>query len=75
MRSSLDFGTQSGHDLNLRSALLSDIILEKQESGKSLRKSVAGESISFHTQYTGEGYISHGCSVTQAVFNGKHIIF
>lgn len=77
LRSSFDFGTQSGRDLNLKSPLLSDSILEKQESDKNLRKpatSVVGESISFHMQYTGEGYISHGCSVTQTVFNGINVL-
>jgi len=76
LRSSLDFRTQSGQDLNLKLPLLSDSILEKQESDKNLRKpltSPLGESISFPAQYTGEGYISHGCSVTQTVFNGKVI--
>lgn len=63
-----------------RSGLASDLKLpllsEKQESVKSLRRhllgSVRDEKLSF--QYTGEIYVSQGCSVTQTVFNGINVL-
>lgn len=76
LRSSLDY-TQSAHDLNLKSPLISSSILDKQASARSLRKSdslQADESISFHVQHTGEGCLFHGCSVTQTVFNGINVL-
>lgn len=54
--------------------LLSGSIYEKQESDKNLRRSLTSTpdgSVSFKVQSSGEGYIHHGCSVTQTVFNGK----
>lgn len=77
MRSIIDFSTQSGQDLNVKSPLLADGALEKQESHKNIRKpliSVSRESISFRTQSKGEEYISYGCSVTQTVFNGINVL-
>ncbi|ONK69658.1 uncharacterized protein A4U43_C05F25370 [Asparagus officinalis] len=76
-RSGLDVCMESGQDLNLKSPLLFDSIFEKQESGRNLRKpqtSLASGSISLHSQYTGEAYIPHGCSVTQTVFNGINVL-
>lgn len=78
LRSNVDYySVQSGHDLNLKSPLIEESKLEKQESDKTLRKprtSLSRDSISFHKQYTGEGYVAYGCSVTQTVFNGINVL-
>lgn len=71
----LDGGRSSlGSDLKL--PLLSDKLDGKQDSVKSLRKTL-GSAIdrksSLLTQHTGEVYIAQGCSVTQTVFNGTII--
>lgn len=71
--SSLDLGTQSGYDLNLKSPLLSGSVLEKDDFDKDLKRHIdliGDEVISSHLQFHG-GLGSHGCSVTQTIFNGK----
>ncbi|KAG0473494.1 hypothetical protein HPP92_015351 [Vanilla planifolia] len=75
--SSIDVGAQSGQDLYLRSPLISGSILEDQRSAKKLRKSSIlsiGELTSSQPIFDGEGFISHGCSVTQTVFNGINVL-
>ncbi|XP_020083486.1 vacuolar amino acid transporter 1 isoform X1 [Ananas comosus] len=75
--SSFDLRSYSGLGSDAKLPSFSDHLLEKQESDKNLKKalnSVVDESISFHVQYTGEGYIGHGCSVTQTVFNGVNVL-
>uniref|UniRef100_A0A0D9YZG8 Amino acid transporter transmembrane domain-containing protein n=1 Tax=Oryza glumipatula TaxID=40148 RepID=A0A0D9YZG8_9ORYZ len=72
----LDGGRSSlGSDLKL--PLLSDKLDGKQDSVKSLRKTL-GSAIdrksSLLTQHTGEVYIAQGCSVTQTVFNGVNVL-
>ncbi|XP_020690086.1 amino acid transporter AVT1A [Dendrobium catenatum] len=74
--SSLDLGTQSGHDLNLKSPLLFESILVKDDLDKNLKRPInliGDEIISSHVQFH-EGLASHGCSVTQTVFNGINVL-
>ncbi|XP_058113865.1 amino acid transporter AVT1A-like [Magnolia sinica] len=75
---SLNLG-KSSEDLDPKLPLLSEIsVAGKQESDKDLRKSTAllaeVSSKSLHSQYTGEGHITHGCSFTQTVFNGVNVL-
>ncbi|XP_072978004.1 amino acid transporter AVT1A [Typha angustifolia] len=75
--SSFDLRIQSELGSDMKLPLLSDNILGKQESDKNLKeplRSIADESISFRVQYSAEGYMSHGCSVTQTVFNGVNVL-
>ncbi|XP_006649117.1 amino acid transporter AVT1A [Oryza brachyantha] len=70
-------GGRSSLGSDLKLPLLSDKLDGKQESVKSLRKTLGsaidGKS-SFLTQHTGEVYIGQGCSVTQTVFNGVNVL-
>ncbi|XP_065009323.1 amino acid transporter AVT1A-like isoform X1 [Musa acuminata AAA Group] len=75
--SSLDIHCQSAQDSDMKLPLLSGSIYEKQESDKNLRRSLTSTpdgSVSFKVQSSGEGYIHHGCSVTQTVFNGVNVL-
>lgn len=73
--SSFDLHAQGGLNSDMKLPLISDSILEKQESDKNLRNTLAAdEHVSFHLQYTGEGCIGHGCNVTQTVFNGVNVL-
>ncbi|TVU28862.1 hypothetical protein EJB05_20398 [Eragrostis curvula] len=68
---------RSGVGSDLKLPLVLDKGDGKQESLKSLRKSLASirdERISFHVQPTGEIYITQGCNVTQTVFNGINVL-
>ncbi|XP_020578367.1 vacuolar amino acid transporter 1 isoform X2 [Phalaenopsis equestris] len=74
--SSLDLGTQSGYDLNLKSPLLFESTSEKDGLDKNLKTPInliGDEVISSHLQFHG-GLVSHGCSVTQTVFNGINVL-
>ncbi|KAJ8477954.1 hypothetical protein OPV22_021681 [Ensete ventricosum] len=75
--SSLDIHSQSALDSDIKLPLLLGSIYEKQESDKNLRRSLTStpdRSVSFKVQSSGEGYIRHGCSVTQTVFNGVNVL-
>ncbi|CAL9117179.1 unnamed protein product [Musa textilis] len=75
--SSLDIHSQSAQDSDMKLPLLSGSIYEKQESDKNLGRSLTStpdRSASFKVQSSGEGYIHHGCSVTQTVFNGVNVL-
>ncbi|XP_020270855.1 amino acid transporter ANTL1-like isoform X2 [Asparagus officinalis] len=63
---------QNEQDLNLKSPLLSDGIYENQELGENLQKPLTSLS-SGSIKYKG-GHISHGCSITQTVFNGVNVL-
>uniref|UniRef100_A0A1D1ZE53 Vacuolar amino acid transporter 1 n=1 Tax=Anthurium amnicola TaxID=1678845 RepID=A0A1D1ZE53_9ARAE len=76
-RSSFGLHNQSAHDVDPKLPLLSDSICETQVSDKNLTKSFvssADEAMSLRVQYTGEGYLCHGCSLTQTVFNGVNAL-
>ncbi|KAH7688203.1 solute carrier family 32 (vesicular inhibitory amino acid transporter) protein [Dioscorea alata] len=75
--SSLDVGHQSEEDLGIQSPLLSESVLAKQESDRNLiRPLVSAEDgvISSGLEFSGEGYIHHGCSFIQTVFNGVNVL-
>ncbi|KAK8967540.1 hypothetical protein KSP40_PGU020298 [Platanthera guangdongensis] len=71
--SSLDLGTQSGHDLNLKTPLLSKSVIGKDGSDKCLKKpsNLTGSAVISSQLHFHGGLTSHGCSVTQTVFNGS----
>ncbi|XP_020690112.1 amino acid transporter AVT1A [Dendrobium catenatum] len=74
--SSLDLGSQSGHDLNLKQPLLSGSIIEKDGLDKNFKKMISltgDKAISCHVQIHGK-LASHGCSFTQTVFNGINVL-
>lgn len=75
--SSLDF-THSNEDLGPKVPLLSEKgVYGTEESNGDIRKSIALQSAaasSLHLQYSGEGYIGHGCTLTQTVFNGVNVL-
>ncbi|WOL13868.1 vacuolar amino acid transporter 1 isoform X2 [Canna indica] len=67
----------SGHDSDTRLPLLSSRQSQHQELVKSMTKSLASisdKSASSQMQYSAEGYVRHGCSVTQTIFNGVNVI-
>ncbi|KAM0939234.1 putative amino acid transporter, transmembrane domain-containing protein [Dioscorea sansibarensis] len=75
--SSLYVGSQSEEDLGIQSPFLSGSVLAKQESDKNLRRpvvSVKDEVISSGLEFSEEGYIHHGCSFIQTVFNGVNVL-
>ncbi|PKA65447.1 Lysine histidine transporter 1 [Apostasia shenzhenica] len=73
--SSLDLG--SGCDLHLKTRLLVDGTLEIEKSDKNLKIpfDLIGEQVNYsQEQFHVERCISHGCSVTQTVFNGVNVL-
>ncbi|XP_026657676.2 amino acid transporter AVT1A isoform X2 [Phoenix dactylifera] len=73
--SSFDLCAEGGLNSDMRLPFISGSTFEKQESGKSLKNTLAAdEHVSFHVQHTAEGYIEHRCSVTQTVFNGVNVL-
>ncbi|WOL19705.1 vacuolar amino acid transporter 1 isoform X2 [Canna indica] len=71
------FYSQSGHGSDVKLPLLSGSLDEKQESYKNLKKpltSVLDKSGLSLVQYSGEGHIYQGCSLTQTIFNGVNVL-
>lgn len=72
--SSLDL-THSAENLDPKLPLLSEKDASvRQQSDRGSTKSLGLQdeaASSLHFQYSGEGYVGHGCSFTQTIFNGK----